>query len=158
MHVSEPLAAASADRRLRPSARRQRRRWSAGRCAMKTFVVGLVSGVAALGAPAIASADGGLISASRTVAFGTSAQAAARTTCAHAPRAEFPIQEVGTSCKVARDVERWNDHNELALSNNPRIDGHRWHGTLYSRAHGRTYYRFTTRGAAVWITYRQGVD
>jgi hypothetical protein len=86
--------------------------------------------------------------------------ASAATKCSPGSKFELPLHESGTSCRVARDVDRWFGGHEW-WDAAPRIDGRVWRGTLYSRAHDHTYFRFTTHThgtANVWVTNRYPVS
>jgi hypothetical protein len=70
------------------------------------------------------------------------------------PQADFPLHASGTTCHVARDVER----HAGPVVESFRVDGYTWRGVVYSRAHNHTYFRFTGHRsghtATVWITNR----
>ena len=86
------------------------------------------------------------------------AMASAKTSsCARLYSGLVTLHVANTTCKVGKDVAKWNDGHELGFTNNARIDGHRWHGTLFSCAHGHTYFRYTSGNETVWITYLQEV-
>lgn len=74
------------------------------------------------------------------------------------PNFVLSLHETGVTCKIARDVETYSLRHETLPFFVWKIDGHRWHGTLFSRAHGHTYFRYTSPAGIVWVTIRLPVQ
>lgn len=72
------------------------------------------------------------------------------------PRYELPVHTAHVSCRVAHAVDRYAMTHEWVVPF--RVDRHRWRGTIYSRAHGHTYFRFRSGARIVWITHRGEVS
>ena len=103
-----------------------------------------------------------LIIIAASFCFGvTQASAAKIVTCPSLyPRYEFPLQERGTTCRVARDLDRYAATHDFVILNIPghKLDGYQWRAGISSRAHGHTYFRFTSGLRTVWITDRGEVS
>ncbi len=95
------------------------------------------------------------------LAVSTTAATARTLTCASAaPKHQFPLKISNGSCALARAVDRYSGSHET-VDGSFYVDKRPWVGTIYSRAHGYTYYNFVSPGrvpVSIWITVNIGVS